>query len=764
MAALISLRTPGSVHFTPLFEDFFRGRRSAYHATDHQSRVGDLAYLKNLGQCFSFELCRYSRVSPSCRSIVGSGIEEILGHFLEALVDPQIIHRLPSSNKAIISILGGPKVQEMEVKYLKRMLRRSPSGEQKCDEAIGARLLDNETFDSPGPAFMTSHLWSFARTLGSVIVDLNPEDQEVLRICKIISGVATDLADEAAESSQRSLALVPLISMERECMKRTVMLRGIVTALLSEDHIIGRVATNIASLITKNMMQNIYYLSATVEYNERRTGDWTNNPNADPEDLYERSRALALQRAYGEVASSFFASLLHQGAHSNNLHRMKPTVEVIKDVLLRTSLQKSSTNYCTALEAHSSKNIPPYVFDVLAERAGSSSGNIRLAQDLSDGLGRRYHELVLYAADLYDLSGIADVLSMLIESAIAVLPGVEKSHERAKSLGLALNGSHITPFDSHVQDDLQRATDSYFATVHSIKASSDRDRHLLGKLRRAALRNFIVPKLRFDAMEVEKKACLLNILISLVSARSDAAVLNASYPHNEGSGYLDISDLCLLVRALTHVLKESLAHSIRADSSRDMVLTIFQVAKAFIRLPISNAIEGNGSEPLLAWSEATADTTCSGKIRSIKAYISLNLRWLNRVARLLTNDACYQTIQGIAFQAQSSGGGTECWDVDLLTNLSPQQECPKESLDAIKKMLCMAKDLDDLDIEMYPGDRLQTPGQVVVKNVYAKRQAASIAPGGVTGNGNNEASSVAFLGPRCKRSIKDYISEYLSLM
>ena len=119
VAALTSLRTPGSVHFKASFEDFFQGRRSVYHATDHQSRVGDLAYLKNLGQCFSSELCRYSRISPTCQSVVRSGLEHIINHFLEALVDPEILHRLPSSNKAIISRLGGPKAQEMEVKYLK---------------------------------------------------------------------------------------------------------------------------------------------------------------------------------------------------------------------------------------------------------------------------------------------------------------------------------------------------------------------------------------------------------------------------------------------------------------------------------------------------------------------------------------------------------------------------------------------------------------------------------------------------------------------
>ena len=755
IAALTSLRRNGSVHFKSSFDDFFQGRRSAHHATDHQSRMGDLTYLKNLAQCFSLELCRYSRVSSSCRSVVNSGLEEILGHFLEALLDPQILHRLPSANKAIISISGGPQAQEMEVKYLKRMLRRSLSGSQDGDEAAGARLLDNETFDSPGPAFTASRMWSFARTLGCIIVDLQPEDQEILSIGKILSRMDNDLSGEGSDSCQRSLALVPLISMERECMKRTAMLRGIASVLLSDTRIIGRVATNVLSLITKNVMQNIYYLSATVEYNERRTGDWKDNPNADPEDLYERSRALALQRAYGEVASTFFAWLLHQGAHSNNLNRINSTVVVLKDVFLRTSLQRSNVNYCAALEAHSSKNIQPYVFDVLSSQGGSSSSNARLAKDLGDGLGRRYHELVLYAADSFDLSGTTDVLSMLIESAIAGQPGGAKN-DRATLLGRALSGDRNEWLDSaYHQDDLQRAIDSYLATAHAFKPSSERDTQLIGKLRRAALRNFIVPKLRFDSIEIEKKASLLHMVLSLIGTIDGFATSNVIRPDEEGSGYLDVTDLCLLLRGLTHVLKGCLAHG--TDLSRDIILTIFQVAKMLIRLPISKVEGETITEPLLAWCEAASETI--GEASQAISYISLNARWLNSIARLLTNDGCYMVIQQMAIQAQSSKDGGQRWDTDLLADLKPPVACPGDDLAAVKAMLHLAKDVDELDIEMYPSDRLQTPGRLAVKNVYAKRPAASSS-----GGGNLEASSAAVLGPRCKRTVKEYISEYLSLI
>ena len=116
-------------------------------------------------------------------------------------------------------------------------------------------------------------------------------------------------------------------------------------------------------------------------------------------------------------------------------------------------------------------------------------------------------------------------------------------------------------------------------------------------------------------------------------------------------------------------------------------------------------------------------------------------------------------IQQIVIQSHNTGDGSQSWDVDLLTKLMAQVQCSGDDLAAIKSMIHLAKDVDELDIEMYPNDRLQTPGRLAMKNVYAKRPVASSS-----GGGKHEASSAAALGPRCKRAVKEYISEYLSLI
>jgi hypothetical protein len=352
---------------------------------------------------------------------------------------------------------------------------------------------------------------------------------------------------------------------------------------------------------------------------------------------------------------------------------------------------------------------------------------------------------------------------MLIESAL-VASSRDDTGRAAQLLGLALRGhSHGASSDIlHQQDDLQRATDSYFATIHAFKPTSNRTTALLGKLRRAALRNFIIPKLRFDAIELPKKARLLCILQSLIGVSDGSASDIIICPHEKTSGYLDVSDLCLLVRGLSHILKECLSYT-KSDSSQNMVLTIFLAAKALLYLPITKGSE-EGTEPLLTWSQPASDS--SAELCRTRTYISLHLRWLKSMARLLTNDAIYRVIQRIAVQAQKSkGDDTLIWDADLLSTLEPPADCPGGDLEAIRTMLTIAADVDELDIEMYPEDRLQTPGKVAVTNVYAKRPAASISSVALTGDGNGESSSATvLLGPRCKRVVKEYISEYLSFM
>lgn len=777
LAALCSIRTPGSVHFQPSFEDIFRGRRSAHYATDQQSRLSDLAFLKTIGQCFCYELCRYSTSLTSCEAIFRSGIEQILGHFFECLVDTDILHRLPSSNKNIISRAGGPKAQEKEVKYLKRMLRHAPSEGQE-DEAMGARLLGDESFDSPGPAFMASRLWSFSRVLGDAIsrTAALPSDAQMLGdIAKILSESDSDIAADMSESCLRSLTLVPLISMERECMKRFMRLRGVVSAIFSQKHqAVGRIGANIISLLTKTILQNIYYLSATVEYNDRRTNDWSANTNADHEDLYERARVLALQRTYTVGASAFLAWVLREGArrHDYDQQQMNRPMLLIRDVVLRTSLQRTSADFCSVLEGQSTAS--SFTFDLLTSQGIASAAHgaqsNRLAEDLAAGIGRRMNELTLYAAATYDSSNASDVLSLLIESA---LDTTSPESNRSTLLGCALRGEQSgsgPPFGGNViySDGLQGAIDAYLSTVRRSMPLCTEDIALLGTLRRVALRNFFVPKLCFPTIAKEKKARILQIMSSLFDIGKDAhQICYSIQTHDESKGFLDIADLCLAARGLIYILKETIASWKHSDSAT--VQIIFRVARLLIRLPVSEGQIAGDCKPMLEWIRLW---TLNGEESRPAKFILQFSRWMNKMARLLTNDECIQIVQRVATSA-TDDFETEAfrrphrWTLQVFDDLHLNNgEADLSAIEAITCMLDIAEQLDTLEDELYPEDQVITTARASVKNVYAKRSVPLMAMQSnskASSNARGENPSTLMLNPRCKRSAKGYIANYIAL-
>ena len=775
LAALCSIRTEGSVHFQSSFEDIFSGRRSAQHATDQQSRLADRAFLKNTGQCFSYELCRCSLLAPSCEAIVRSGIEQIMSHFVECLVDTEILHRLPSSNKSIISRAGGPKAQEKEVKYLKRMLRRAPSDGSE-DEAVGTRLLDDECFDSPGPAFMSSRLWSFSCVLGGIMSSMDnlPSDEQILRgIAKVLLDSDSDLGAVMSESCSRSLTLVPLISMERECMKRFIRLRGIVSEVLAKEHAVGRVGINIICRVTETLLQNVYYLSATVEYNDRRTGDWSTNTNADLQDLYERARALALQRAYTEGASAYLSWLLRECARRHEQQQLAQLIALIKDVVLRTSLQGSNKDFCSALEGQVTTS--SFSLDMLTSKGAPSATHRaqsnRLAEDLAAGLDRRMYELTLYAAATYDSSNSTDVLSLLIESALdSSCPCPKKPF----LFGCALRGEHSysdPPAEGNDidSDDLQRAVDSYLTNVNRSTPLAKEDVAILGKLRRVALRNFFVPKLCFPTIEKEKKARILLIMCSLFDVGRTVHLCSSASPSQGSEGLLDISDVCLTARGLSYVLKETIATWNTSDSS--IIQTIFRVTRLLIQLPVGTDSAG-GEEPLLIWARSST-RDAGGASLSIK-FILQFFRWMNYMARLLTDDACPHIIQRIAANASANASvGIEAshrlhrWTAELLEDLNMiHGEAGQTNMGLIKSVLAIAEQLSSMEDELYPEEAATAGARASVKNVYAKRFVPAAAA-----QESSEGASTACaedmtqltLNPRCKRSAKEYIAKFIEM-
>ena len=772
LAALCSLRRKNSVKFQSL-EDAFRGRLSAHHATDHQSRLLDLSYLQHLGQCFSCELCHLSSLFPACDSIARGGLEFILGHYIECLLDTEALHRLPSSNKQIIASKGGPQAQEREANYLKRMLRRAALMEETSfdTEASAVKPLDNESFDSPGPMYMSGRIWAFSKDLGEVLgrAAATSSDEMLTALSKVLIKSDMDLEPSAQLMSEQALEEVPLVSMEREALKKFIKLRGVFSVIFPrEATAFGRLAKHIFVTCTKSVIQNLYYLGATVDYLDRRTGDWSVSTSADPVDLYERARAYALQKCYCEFSSALFSWILREG--SLFVKHVDTAMQLIKDMILRPSLLISSPSVLSSLKLHGTR--PFVLFDDSLSSSkvtfdvGSSHGTSALlngarqtdaAEWMRKALVRRTFELTVYAAAAFDVTQSSDLLSLLVESALSFTR--DTAHEISVALGVILRS---TLFTAPARDDfflqgsapttgeLERGIDFYLQVINTSTHLVGSQLASLGKLRRFAIRNLLIPKLCFSAIEQIKKERILAILSSLFDHRHcvDKDVLPCIFRSDESIGFINFSDACLVAKGLAFAVREALSSGTNAD---EMIKNIYFIARCLIELRVNEDTNGEDlGETLLAWSTSRSESEEAigvGTCRE-KYFILTFSIWMYEIGRLLADDDKTNLVRKIALSGKSHDKDNLFWTPQALKYVDESNmEMVNMVFDASERFTLAEK-------ELFPiAEKFSK-----VKNTYARDPTSqgSLPSSAEIGDGMK-------LSRQCKRHIKEYVAEHLSV-
>lgn len=242
------------------------------------------------------------------------------------------------------------------------------------------------------------------------------------------------------------------------------------------------------------------------------------------------------------------------------------------------------------------------------------------------------------------------------------------------------------------------------------------------------------------------------------------------HPPQQSEGFLDITDVCLAARGISYVLKEALATWNDSDSST--IQTIFRVARLLIRLPVVTDATGR-EESLLTWTRSIAlDDDGASPSASCIVHFS---RWMNSMARLLTNDGCLQVVQRIAMKANgdaSTSSDTEAshrdhrWTTHVMEerdmNDGDAEECDVE---AVKSMLENAEQLGLIEDALYPEEITATAARSSVKNVYAKRSVPVPAQRNSTGlaTASEKHFTPLTLTPRCKRSAKEYIAKFIEM-
>lgn len=120
----------------------------------------DQSYLRQVVQCFYSELCCLSAHYEQCDRLVRKRRDDIVEHFVVAMLDSNTLERFPSINLKRIKANGGARSERKE--SLRLTLANSIVQSEDCEldsiNDVGARLKKGEAKDCPGPAYNSSHL------------------------------------------------------------------------------------------------------------------------------------------------------------------------------------------------------------------------------------------------------------------------------------------------------------------------------------------------------------------------------------------------------------------------------------------------------------------------------------------------------------------------------------------------------------------------------------------------------------------------------
>ena len=278
-------------------------------------------YLQNMRTCFSSELICLSKKFPSCRYLLRPNLELLLNDILASLLDVETLMMFETSNTKQILSTGGNDLR----KHIKPLLSVSENihemSDQSPDEEATLMRKENrrEYLDTVGHHYMSQTLWFHCNQVAVLMrEDVAIGNGEIRRgqSRSDFSGIGQKLHELCSELSSNTelLDMLPFISFERECLKRFIVLRGLILESIRVHH------DSIIGTIVGSLFNNIHYLSEIALYNEK---DFLRGC-VDTQSRLRRGKAVAYQKAYLSLSGSLSTLLLRETVGSSN-NSMNPS-------------------------------------------------------------------------------------------------------------------------------------------------------------------------------------------------------------------------------------------------------------------------------------------------------------------------------------------------------------------------------------------------------------------------------------------------------
>eukprot|EP00804_Cyclotella_cryptica_P012098 CCRYP_009812-RA/>CCRYP_009812-RA protein AED:0.01 eAED:0.01 QI:43/1/1/1/0.75/0.8/5/982/2365 len=269
----------------------------------------DKIYLKQMRACFSCELSRLSSFQ-GCKVRARLEVEHVLNDLVMSLVNLETLMIFPSCNVKQVVLSGGEDLRKDADMLLFAPRSVNMPYQNPDDEATlieGIELCS----DSVGPNYMIQNIWSFCEQVANLLCECH-----ILQQGADFKGIGQALAGtcENLRSNKELLDMTPLVSFERECLKRYIVFTSLLTELVQvKGNSSGRY-TDISFAAVNSIFENIYFLSEIVLYHEKQRAIGC----LDKGSRFNRAKTVAYQKAYATLCGSLLALLIRENAILNN--------------------------------------------------------------------------------------------------------------------------------------------------------------------------------------------------------------------------------------------------------------------------------------------------------------------------------------------------------------------------------------------------------------------------------------------------------------
>ena len=512
---------------------------------DRHYLKSDVAYWQQLRQFFAFEFTKLTRCLELYITLNIKQITSLIKSLIEAALDANAINIFPTSNTQVMNEVGGQGSIEREEDLSNRLL--SSLAPEVNDTGSNFEVLCLDRIKNHNGLFIAKFLWTFASNLGTILC--KDSYGPLKSVGEILLQRDFDMNSTVQELSEDVLGSLSLVSLERQCLKRFILLRGLFDAILNNDgHDYNQIyiSTMITTLI-KQIFQELDFIAEGSQYN---------NNERDDQKSYEVAKLKALQKAYTQLVISTASWIVKQIA-SSKLESSFHHANFIFDKLLLPSLQRGRLD--RDLNNSYKNNIVSFDFiPKLFEYEHMSS-------DLYSATNNHIKELVIYAAyveeeastKFYEIMNTTfcktqQNSTIMIHILPALVSDIEYQSNTNSTLSVALN---------------------IYISIISLKSSSfkQNDNKAMKRFRSFAVK-FAARNL--FSKESSKRAVMLDHLGELLSktsiyGHSDFITIQLAQNHEE---YLDIHDVCLIISGLSSCIESITCGSKIAISERALLI------------------------------------------------------------------------------------------------------------------------------------------------------------------------------------------------